>query len=65
MVADSEGYAARLSIDYPDRLDRLTTLLRVICIIPISVVLVLLTGSGRGTYVTEAGERVGSRDSAW
>jgi hypothetical protein len=58
-VATSPGsYAARLSVDYPDRLDRLTTLLRLIWIIPIVVVLSLLTATGNQSVVTETGERV-------
>jgi len=31
------GYAARLNIDYPERLDRITTLFRFIWVLPISV----------------------------
>ncbi len=41
-------YAARLDIDYPEKLDRLTTFFRVIWIIPIVVVLSLLTATGSG-----------------
>jgi len=45
------AYPARLQIDYPDRLDRLTTAFRLIWIIPIAVVLAVLTGSGNETVV--------------
>jgi len=38
MTIAREPYAARLAIDYPDRLDRLTTLFRVIWIIPIAII---------------------------
>jgi hypothetical protein len=55
-----EPYAASLEIDYPERLDRLTTLLRLIWIIPIGVVLSLLTATGSSTVVTETGERIRS-----
>jgi Domain of unknown function (DUF4389) len=41
-------YAARLDIDYPEKLDRLTTFFRVIWIIPIAIVLSLLTATGSG-----------------
>ena len=34
MDAPRQPYAARLEIDYPDRLDRVTTLFRVVLIIP-------------------------------
>ncbi len=53
-------YAARLSIDYPDRLDRLTTLLRLFWIIPIFIILSLLSATGNGSVVMESGSRVAS-----
>lgn len=44
-------YPARLEVDYPDRLDRLTTFLRAIWVIPILIVLTLVaaTSDGRST----------------
>ena len=39
----SKAYAARLDIDYPDRLNRLTTFFRPILIIPIAIILGLLS----------------------
>ncbi len=48
---DTAVYAARLDIDYPEKLDRLTTFFRVIWIIPIVVVLSLLTATGSGESV--------------
>jgi hypothetical protein len=47
-----------LNVDYPERLDRLTTFFRWIWIIPIAVVLVVLTGSGSQTTVTQSGQQV-------
>src|SRR5262249_14402676 len=44
--------------DYPDQLDRLTTLLRFIWIIPIAVLYSLLTATGNETIVSQTGERV-------
>jgi hypothetical protein len=41
-------YAARLTIDYPERLNRVTTLLRLIWIIPIAVILSLVSAAGDG-----------------
>jgi hypothetical protein len=38
MTSPREQYAARLDIDYPEELDRLTTLFRVIWIIPIAII---------------------------
>ncbi len=60
-MATSEGsapYAARLEIDYPERLDRLTTLLRAIWIIPIAIVAGVLSGGGAQWVFTQSGELV-------
>jgi hypothetical protein len=51
-------YAARLNIDYPEKLDRVTTLLRWIWVIPIAIILGLLTGAETQTTVTRTGEQV-------
>jgi Domain of unknown function (DUF4389) len=51
-------YAARLNIDYPQQLDRLSTFFRLIWIIPIGIILSLLTGTGSETVVTQTGEQV-------
>ena len=39
-------YPARLEIDYPEKLDRLTTFFRIIWIIPIAIILGLISGAG-------------------
>jgi hypothetical protein len=51
-------YAARLTVDYPERLDRFTTFFRLIWVIPIAVVLGMITASGNQTIVTAAGEQI-------
>jgi len=51
-------YAARLNIDYPERLSRTTTLLRLIWILPIAIVLSLLTASGNQTMISATGEQL-------
>jgi Domain of unknown function (DUF4389) len=51
LPAPAQPYAARLEVDYPERLDRLTTFLRVIWVIPILIILTLVaaTSDGRNT----------------
>ena len=53
-------YAARLDIDYPETLDRFTTLVRLIWVILIAIILSLLTATGNGSVVTENGHRAAS-----
>ena len=48
LTAPSQPYAARLEVDYPDRLNRLTTLLRIVWVIPILVVFSLVNATGDG-----------------
>ena len=57
MVTQSDSYAARLEVDYPQQLDRFTTFFRLLWIIPITIILALLSGSGSETAV-EAGEQI-------
>jgi len=51
-------YAARLEIDYPDTLDRVTTAFRIILVIPIAIVIGILTSSGSTAWQTDDGEWV-------
>jgi hypothetical protein len=51
-MTHSTEYAARLEIDYPDKLDGLTTLFRLLLIIPIAIILGLISGSGETVAVT-------------
>ncbi len=54
-----QSYPARLTIDRPETLDRLTTLLRFIWIIPIAVILALVSGDrSTAVSISETGERV-------
>lgn len=57
-TAQSSPYPARLEIDYPDQLDRLTTFFRLIWALPIVILLSLLTATGNETVITETGEEV-------
>ncbi len=52
------SYSARLDIDYPEQLDRLTTFFRVIWVIPILIILSLISATGNETVVTETGEEI-------
>ena len=58
----SAEYPARLQVDYPEKLDRLTTFFRPLWIIPIAIILGLLTGAGRTIenriYLDAAGKEV-------
>lgn len=58
MVNQTNPYPARFDVDYPERLDRLSTAFRLILAIPILVILGLLTSGGGETVVTEAGDRI-------
>jgi len=53
-------YAARLEVDYPEKLDRGTTFFRLLWIIPIAIILGLVSGSGETVtntaFLNEAGE---------
>jgi hypothetical protein len=42
----TSGYAARLEIDYPEKLDRMTTFFRILWIIPIAIILGIISGAG-------------------
>jgi hypothetical protein len=58
VATNAETYAARLDIDYSDHLDRITTLLRLLWIVPIGVIYSVLTSTGTETVVTQAGQQV-------
>ncbi len=59
-MANSTPYAARLDVDYPERLDRLTTFFRLIWLIPIAIILGLISAAGetvtRTVFLNEAGQ---------
>jgi Domain of unknown function (DUF4389) len=68
-MTDDPEYAARLQIDYLEQLDRLTTLFRLVWIIPIAIILGLISGAGQTVTMTvvlnQAGEVVKrTRDTA-
>ena len=59
-MSNQSAYAARLEIDYPEQLDRLTTFFRIIWIIPIAIILGLIAGAGETVtntvFMSETGE---------
>jgi len=69
MMNNSTEYPARLVIDYPEKLDRLTTFFRLIWLIPIGIILGLISGAGetvtRTVILNGAGEIIRvTRDTA-
>lgn len=58
MATGPNSYPARLDIDYPAKLDRLTTFFRLIWAIPILIILTLISATGNETVVTETGEEM-------
>lgn len=51
-VTNPTQYAARLQIDYPAKLDRLTTFFRIFTIIPIAIIYAILAGGGETVRYT-------------
>lgn len=49
-------YPARLDIDYPEKMNRLTTFFRIILIVPIAVIIALISGTGNETVISATGE---------
>ena len=60
-VVSTSAYPATLEIDYQDRLSRVTTIFRLILVVPIAIILGILTSGGESVVMTvdEAGEVVG------
>ena len=68
-MTNNNEYAARLEIGYPEKLDRLTTFLRIIWIIPILIIFGLISGAGETVtntvYLNPSGEVIRTtRDTA-
>ena len=64
MTTQPAEYAARLDVDYPERLDRLTTLFRIIWALPIVFIAALLAASNSKTVEQASGETVSVTSSA-
>jgi len=48
MDSNTNSYPASLEVDYQDKHDRMTTFFRIVCTVPIFIILALLTGAGGG-----------------
>lgn len=57
-MANKNSYPASLEIDYPNKLDRLTTFLRLIWAIPILILVSVLAGGGGESFMDEANKEV-------
>lgn len=58
MVKIKNAYPATFNVDYQEKHDRLTTLFRIIWTIPVLILLSVLTSSGSGTMMDEAGKEI-------
>jgi uncharacterized membrane protein len=60
VTTQPQSYPAHLSIDYPEKLDRVSSFFRLIFVIPILVILSLLTATATDTVtvITDSGEVV-------
>jgi len=57
-------YPARLEVAYPDRHDRVTTLFRLVLVIPIAIVYGVLTSGVSQTVYDETGQAVGTASAS-
>jgi hypothetical protein len=58
MATKKDIYPASLDIDYPKKLNRVSSFFRIFWAIPILVIVTLISGSGSETYTNEAGQKV-------
>lgn len=58
MATKKDIYPASLDIDYPKKLNRVSSFFRIFWAIPILVIVTLVSGSSSETYTNEAGQKV-------
>ncbi len=58
MATNTKSYPASFEVDYPPKLDRLSTFFRLLWAIPIVAILALLTATGSESSVNEAGKEM-------
>ena len=56
MATEKGTYPANFDIDYPNKLNRFTTFVRILWSIPVLIILSLLTASGGESFMNEAGK---------
>jgi hypothetical protein len=56
--SESATYPARLQVDYPEEHNRVTTLFRIVLVIPIAIVISVLTAGATQTVYTQSGKTV-------
>jgi hypothetical protein len=61
----TDTYAARLDVDYPERLDRVSSAFRLLWIIPISIVLAALTAANETVTKASGGVVTTTTRSGW
>jgi Domain of unknown function (DUF4389) len=61
----TDTYAARLEVDYPERLDRVTSAFRLIWIIPISILVAVLTAANETVTRVSGGVATTTTRSGW
>ncbi len=59
-ISNPTQYAARLQIDYPEKLDRLTTFFRLILVIPIAIIYAIIAGAGETVNNTIVYDQAGT-----
>jgi hypothetical protein len=64
MAAPPLTYAAHLDVDYPDKLDRVTTFFRIFMVIPIAIVLSVVSANATATTVVYRAGEVASRTTS-
>jgi hypothetical protein len=60
MATKEETYPVKFDVEYQENLDRLTTFFRILWSIPILIILTVLTESGSGSFMHEAGNKAAS-----
>jgi hypothetical protein len=58
-MTNGDDYPVRFDVDYPEKLDQLTTAFRIVMIIPIAIVLLMVSGAAMNSEAGEGAKSVG------